>query len=78
MDHDNILKFLGVERRGENLQMEFWLTSEFHERGSLCDFLKSNVVTWEELCRIGISMARGLTHLHEEIAQATTRYLLSP
>jgi len=71
MEHENILKFLGVERRGENLQMEFWLTSEFHERGSLCDFLKSTTVTWNDLCRIGMSMARGLTHLHEEIAQST-------
>jgi len=67
MSHDNILKFLGVEKRGENLQMEFWLVSEFHERGSLCDFLKSNILTWEEMTRIAMSMARGLAHLHGEI-----------
>ena len=75
MEHDNILKFLGAERRGEshNLQTEFWLTSEYHERGSLCDFLKSNVVSWEDLCKIGFSMAAGLTHLHEEIPKQGTK-----
>ena len=35
--------------------------------GSLCDFLKSNVVTWDELCKIAHTMARGLAHLHEEL-----------
>ncbi len=33
MNHDNILKFIGVEKRGENLQTEFWLITSFHERG---------------------------------------------
>ena len=67
MNHDNILKFLGVERRGENLQLEFWLVSSFHENGSLCDFLKSNILSWEEMVKICLSMARGLAHLHGEI-----------
>jgi hypothetical protein len=34
MEHDNILKFVGHEKRGENLQMEFWLITSFHEKGS--------------------------------------------
>ncbi|XP_040563519.1 activin receptor type-2B [Lepeophtheirus salmonis] len=67
MSHENILQFLGVEKRGEGLIQEFWLTTTFHEQGSLCDYLKSNTVSWEVLCRIAESMARGLTHLHEEI-----------
>jgi hypothetical protein len=33
MDHENILKFVGVERRGENLEMEYWLITSFHEKG---------------------------------------------
>lgn len=68
MDHDNILKFVGVEKRGENLQMEFWLITSFHEKGSLCDFLKSNIVSWDDMCKIAYTMARGLNHLHEQVA----------
>ena len=35
MDQENVLKFVGVEKRGENLQMEFWLITSFHEKGKL-------------------------------------------
>ena len=34
MDHESILKFIQCERRGENLAMEYWLTTEFHEYGN--------------------------------------------
>ena len=39
----------------------------YHEKGSLCDFLKANVLSWHQLCRIAYSMASGLAHLHEEL-----------
>jgi activin receptor type-2 len=57
----------GVDRRGENLQLEFWLVTAFHERGSLCDYLKLNTVSLDELCRLSLGIAAGLTHLHTEI-----------
>jgi serine/threonine protein kinase len=56
-----------VDRRGENLQMEFWLVTAFHERGSLCDYLKLNTLSLDELCRLSLGIAAGLTHLHTEI-----------
>ena len=67
MNHENILRFMGVDRRGENLQMEFWLVTAFHDHGSLCDFLKTNILQWEDLVKISLTMARGLAHLHSEI-----------
>lgn len=56
MKHDNILLFIGGEKHEENL----WLITEFHEKGSLCDFLKGNSVTWSQLCKIAESMVRGM------------------
>jgi len=67
MSHENVLKFIGVDKRGENLQMEFWLVTAFHENGSLCDYLKSNTVSMDELSKISFGIAAGLTHLHTEI-----------
>lgn len=67
MEHPNILSYIGVEKRGDNLQAEFWLITSYHDKGSLCDYLKGHTLTWPELCRITESMARGLMHLHEEI-----------
>jgi len=57
----------GVDRRGESLQQEFWLVTAFHEGGSLCDFLKMNTVSLEELSKMCLGIAAGLTHLHTEI-----------
>ncbi|XP_074550894.1 activin receptor type-2A-like isoform X2 [Halichoeres trimaculatus] len=67
MRHENLLHFIGAERRGSHLDMELWLITAYHEKGSLTDYLKANVVSWSELCVIAQSMARGLAYLHEDI-----------
>lgn len=67
MDHSNILQYVGVQKHGDNLQAEYWLVTAYHDRGSLCDFLKANTLNWLQLCRVVETMARGLMHLHEEI-----------
>lgn len=67
MKHDNILRFIASEKKEDNLTTELWLITEFHEKGSLCDFLKSNTITWAQLCHIGQTMTRGLAYLHDEI-----------
>lgn len=71
--HENILHFIGVERKLDGYSIgarssEYWLITEYHQLGSLCDYLKSKVVTYPELLKISEGIARGLTHLHEEIA----------
>ncbi|MBN3324768.1 AVR2B protein, partial [Atractosteus spatula] len=67
MKHENILQFIGAEKRGTNIDVELWLITAFHEKGSLTDYLKANVVSWNELCHISQTMARGLAYLHEDI-----------
>ncbi|KAM8722119.1 activin receptor type-2A isoform 1-T1 [Acanthopagrus schlegelii] len=67
MKHDNILHFIGVEKRNNNLDLELWLITAYHDKGSLTDYLKANVVSWNELCHIAQTTARGLAYLHEDI-----------
>lgn len=67
MKHENILQFIGAEKRGTSVDVDLWLITAFHEKGSLSDFLKANVVSWNELCHIAETMARGLAYLHEDI-----------
>lgn len=43
------------------------LTVGSHWQGSLTDYLKANVVSWNELCHITQTAARGLAYLHEDI-----------
>ena len=35
MDHENILHFMGVDKRGVNLQQEYWLMTKFHQKGTV-------------------------------------------
>ncbi|KAG8138739.1 putative Serine-threonine-protein [Naja naja] len=67
MKHENLLQFIAAEKRGTNLEMELWLITAFHDKGSLTDYLKGNVVNWNELCHVAETMARGLSYLHEDI-----------
>ncbi|KAI8497192.1 Activin receptor type-2A [Branchiostoma belcheri] len=52
MKHENLLQFIAVEKRGDGLEMELWLITAFHERGSLTDYLKD-----EKDARLHSSMA---------------------
>ncbi|XP_070694810.1 activin receptor type-2A isoform X2 [Pempheris klunzingeri] len=65
--HENLLQFICAEKRGSSLDVELWLITAYHEKGSLTDYLKANVLTWSELCVITQSMSRGLAYLHEDI-----------
>lgn len=42
-------------------------SSVFISQGSLTDYLKANVLSWNELCHIAQTAARGLSYLHEDI-----------
>ena len=70
--HPNILRYIGAEKRGDNLNMDLWLITEFHERGSLYDYLKGHQVSWKELLKIAEGMARGLAYLHDDTPPTKT------
>ncbi|XP_004629965.1 activin receptor type-1C isoform X3 [Octodon degus] len=46
---------------------QLWLISEYHEKGSLYDYLNRNVVTAAGMIKLALSIASGLAHLHMEI-----------
>ncbi|KAM3607638.1 uncharacterized protein V6R79_011085 [Siganus canaliculatus] len=67
MRHENLLHFIGAESRGNSMSQELWLITAYHDKGSLTDYLKANVLSWSDLCLIAQSMSRGLAYLHEDI-----------
>ncbi|XP_037831943.1 activin receptor type-2A isoform X2 [Kryptolebias marmoratus] len=67
MRHENLLQFIGAERRGSNMELELWLITAYHDRGSVSDYLKANVLSWSELCLMAHTMSCGLAYLHEDI-----------
>lgn len=67
MKHENILTFLGASKHGDLQHTEYWLVTEFHERGSLSDHLKAHLVSWGEVLKVSEGIALGLAHLHGEL-----------
>lgn len=62
--HENVLQFLTAEER--MAERQYWLIMAYHERGNLQELLAMQVIGWEEMWRLGVSLARGVAHLHSE------------
>lgn len=46
---------------------QLWLVTEYHQRGSLFDFLNQNTVDLFTMIKMTLSIASGLVHLHVDI-----------
>lgn len=53
------------------------IVMEFHEHGSLYDFLNHRTVNIQEMCSLALSAARGLNHLHGEIYGRKEKYSIA-
>ncbi|KAL2302060.1 hypothetical protein Nmel_009468 [Mimus melanotis] len=75
--HDNILGFIAADNKDNGTWTQLWLVSEYHEQGSLFDYLNRGTVTVEGMVRLALSVASGLAHLHMEIPAIAHRDLKS-
>uniref|UniRef100_A0A8C6XL31 TGF-beta receptor type-2 n=1 Tax=Naja naja TaxID=35670 RepID=A0A8C6XL31_NAJNA len=66
LKHENILQFLTAEERKTDLGKQYWLITAFHSRGNLQEYLIKHIVSWEDLWKLGGSLARGIAHLHSD------------
>lgn len=46
---------------------QLWLITDYHENGSLFDFLNRSTVDTNGMIRMALSISTGLAHLHMEI-----------
>ncbi|XP_038129451.1 activin receptor type-1 [Cyprinodon tularosa] len=65
--HDNILGFMASDMTSRNSSTQLWLITEYHENGSLYDYLQRVAVETSEGLAMAASVANGLVHLHTEI-----------
>ncbi|CAG5107818.1 Oidioi.mRNA.OKI2018_I69.chr1.g3501.t1.cds [Oikopleura dioica] len=68
----NILTFLGAQERYD-VQKEYWIVTEYHEVGSLSDFLHKHTLTFSQLLNVIATMADGLRFLHEDMTPTFTQ-----
>lgn len=65
--HENILGFIAADNKDNGTWTQLWLVTDFHENGSLFDFLTERTVDTPQLINMGLSIATGLSHLHMDI-----------
>uniref|UniRef100_A0A8C4X0F6 receptor protein serine/threonine kinase n=1 Tax=Eptatretus burgeri TaxID=7764 RepID=A0A8C4X0F6_EPTBU len=67
MRHDNILGFIAADIKGTGSWTQLYLITDYHENGSLYDYLKATTLDPRSALRLVCSAASGLCHLHTEI-----------
>ncbi|XP_054613443.1 bone morphogenetic protein receptor, type IBb isoform X2 [Dunckerocampus dactyliophorus] len=67
MRHDNILGFIAADIKGTGSWTQLYLITDYHENGSLYDYLRSNTLDVSALLKLAYSSISGLCHLHTEI-----------
>ena len=65
--HPHLLRYLGRDVREEYPGRSiYWIVTEYHERGSLMDYLKRETLNLRQFCVMCETTAAGLAHLHLE------------
>ncbi|XP_014019672.2 activin receptor type-1C isoform X2 [Salmo salar] len=65
--HENILGFIAADNKDNGSWTQLWLVTEYHEHGSLFDYLNRYTVSVDGMIVLALSIASGLAHLHMEI-----------
>ncbi|KAL4228707.1 Bone morphogenetic protein receptor type-2 [Mactra antiquata] len=68
MEHENIMKFFGGEERIlQDGNIQHLLVLQYVPDGTLMNYLKNNVIDWYTMCKMCLTLARGLAHLHADM-----------
>ncbi|XP_013778644.1 bone morphogenetic protein receptor type-1B-like isoform X1 [Limulus polyphemus] len=65
--HENILGFIAADIRGTGSWTQLLLITDYHDLGSLHDYLKLHTLEVPDMLRLTYSMSSGLSHLHTEV-----------
>ncbi|XP_038216144.1 TGF-beta receptor type-1 isoform X1 [Zerene cesonia] len=65
--HENILGFIAADNKDNGTWTQLWLITDYHENGSLFDFLTTRTIDSNTLVTMALSIATGLAHLHMDI-----------
>ncbi|XP_028156480.1 bone morphogenetic protein receptor type-1B isoform X1 [Ostrinia furnacalis] len=67
MRHENILGFIAADIKGTGSWTQMLLITDYHENGSLHDYLQTVVLDAHALMTMAYSVVSGLAHLHMDI-----------
>jgi len=64
LKHESLISFVSAERRFHDNNLQYWLVTEYHENGSLLDYLLNNVLPRELFLKMLYNIINGLVYLH--------------
>ncbi|XP_045500794.1 bone morphogenetic protein receptor type-1B isoform X2 [Colias croceus] len=67
MRHENILGFIAADIKGTGSWTQMLLITDYHEHGSLHDYLQTVVLDTNGMLTMAYSIVSGLAHLHMDI-----------
>ncbi|XP_061182105.1 bone morphogenetic protein receptor type-1B-like [Saccostrea echinata] len=65
--HDGILGYIASDIKGTGSWTQLFLITDYHEYGSLYDYLQTHILDVEDMLKMAHTAACGLGHLHSEI-----------
>jgi serine/threonine protein kinase len=65
--HENILGFIAADIKGTGSWTQMLLITDYHDNGSLHDYLREHVLDVDAVLKLAHSTASGIAHLHTEI-----------
>ncbi|KAK8732235.1 hypothetical protein OTU49_006983, partial [Cherax quadricarinatus] len=65
--HENILGFIAADIKGTGSLTQMLLITDYHQLGSLHDYLQNITLNYFTMIRLSLSTACGISHLHTEI-----------
>lgn len=62
-----VLGFIAADNKDNGTWTQLWLVTDYHENGSLCDYLKVVSLNIPSMLQMAYTIAAGLAHLHMEV-----------
>jgi len=75
--HENILGYIAADNMDASTHTQLWLVTEYHENGSIYDYLMNHTITIPILVKMMLSIASGLCHLHLPIDSTNGKVALA-
>ncbi|CAF1644214.1 unnamed protein product [Adineta ricciae] len=75
--HENILGYIAADNMDASTYTQLWLVTEYHENGSVYDYLMNHTISIPILLKMMSSIASGLCHLHLPIDSTNGKVALA-
>jgi serine/threonine protein kinase len=64
--HDNIVQFIAADTKDISDSREHWLVMSYYECGNLSDYLKTSILSWNDMVSLSHCLVLAVAYLHSE------------